>query len=59
MNARIVGSAVILLAAFAGTQAEGVAAQQEHNTLTAAERAEGWQLLFDGETTNRWRGFRR
>ena len=59
MNARIVGSAVILLAAFRGMPGEGVAAQQEHNTLTAAERAEGWQLLFDGETTDGWRGFRR
>lgn len=26
------------------------------NTLTAAEEADGWQLLFDGETTNGWRG---
>ena len=59
MNARIVGSAVVLLAAFGGMPGEGDAAQQEHNTLTAAERAEGWQLLFDGETTDRWRGFRR
>ena len=59
MNARIVGSAVILLAALGGLPGKGVAAQQEHNTLTAAERAEGWQLLFDGETTDGWRGFRR
>lgn len=29
------------------------------NTLTAAERAAGWRLLFDGETTNGWRGFRK
>jgi hypothetical protein len=29
------------------------------NTLTAAERAEGWRLLFDGRTTAGWRGFRR
>src|SRR6476660_10405774 len=29
------------------------------NTLTAAERAAGWKLLFDGQTTNGWRGFRR
>ncbi len=56
MNARIVGSAVILLAAFGGMPG---AAQQEHNTLTAAERAAGWRLLFDGETTDGWRGFRR
>ena len=59
MNAPIVGSTVILLAALGGMPGEGVSAQQEHNTLTAAERAEGWQLLFDGETTERWRGFRR
>src|SRR3546814_16719190 len=27
------------------------------NTLTAAERAEGWQLLFDGPDLNGWRSF--
>jgi hypothetical protein len=27
------------------------------NTLTAAERETGWQLLFDGETTAGWRGY--
>jgi len=27
------------------------------NTLTAAERAEGWVLLFDGKTTDMWRGY--
>jgi hypothetical protein len=27
-----------------------------HNTLTEAERAAGWRLLFDGETTAGWRG---
>lgn len=29
-----------------------------HNVLTEAERADGWELLFDGATTNGWRGFR-
>jgi len=29
------------------------------NTLTDAERAAGWTLLFDGQTTAGWRGFRR
>src|SRR3546814_13063582 len=27
------------------------------NTLTAAERAEGWQLLFDGHDLSGWRSF--
>ena len=29
------------------------------NTLTAAEKAAGWQLLFDGRTLDGWRGYRR
>jgi hypothetical protein len=39
-------------------------AQAEHNgartpnTLTETERSKGWRLLFDGRTTNGWRGFR-
>lgn len=37
-----------------------IAAQVDQpNTLTAAERAAGWRLLFDGKTTGGWRGFRR
>ncbi|HEY7501960.1 MAG TPA: DUF1080 domain-containing protein [Vicinamibacterales bacterium] len=31
---------------------------QGPNTLTAAERAAGWRLLFDGRTTSGWRGFK-
>jgi len=28
------------------------------NTLTAREAADGWRLLFDGQTSTGWRGFR-
>jgi hypothetical protein len=35
----------------AGAQAGGAAAGAQPNTLTAAERAAGWRLLFDGTTT--------
>lgn len=33
------------------------AAPAQANTLTAAERAAGWTLLFDGSTTKGWRGY--
>ncbi len=33
------------------------ACQAKHNVLTDAEKAAGWQLLFDGETLNGWRDF--
>ncbi len=31
--------------------------QSGMNTLTEAERAAGWRLLFDGQTTDAWRGY--
>ena len=31
----------------------------EPNTLTASEKAAGWQLLFDGKTTKGWRNFKK
>jgi hypothetical protein len=34
-------------------------AQRMPNTLTDAERAAGWTLLFDGRTTEGWRGYGR
>ncbi len=30
---------------------------QAQNTLTEQEKAEGWQLLFDGSSTDGWRGY--
>lgn len=35
------------------------AAESEPNTLTPDEEAAGWQLLFDGQTAEHWRNFRR
>lgn len=32
-------------------------APPEANALTAAEREAGWRLLFDGQTTDGWRGY--
>ena len=31
----------------------------EHNRLSSAEKADGWKLLFDGESKNEWRTFRK
>src|SRR5262249_51615201 len=36
-----------------------VAPSRAPNTLTAAEKAAGWQLLFDGRSLDGWRGYRR
>jgi hypothetical protein len=38
---------------------EKEAAVSSPNALTEQERAGGWKLLFDGKTTQGWRGYRR
>jgi hypothetical protein len=35
------------------------ATQPAPNTLSSAEKAAGWQLLFDGKALDAWRGYRR
>ena len=50
--------AIVGLAIVIGT---GPTAAQDHaqvsSALTPAEKAAGWRLLFDGHTTNGWRGY--
>ena len=48
------GTAKIVLLAMASASA----AAAQANTLTPAEQAAGWRLLFDGRTTTGWRGYR-
>jgi hypothetical protein len=55
MTARL--AIVVLLAGI--TNAWPQAKQSTAPVLSAAERAEGWRLLFDGATTKGWRGFKR
>ena len=43
------------LAAGMVTSCQGV----QPNTLTEAEKAEGWQRLFDGKTLDGWRSYNR
>ncbi|MEL7220099.1 MAG: DUF1080 domain-containing protein [Bacteroidota bacterium] len=61
-------SLMILFTACGGTntEAEETAAGEEgtnkpeviaHNTLTEAEKADGWQLLFNGKDLEGWRGY--
>ena len=47
-----------LLAACAGTQTNTDTAA-EPNTLTRAEANDGYELLFDGTSTEHWRGFKK
>jgi hypothetical protein len=45
----------MLLVAMVAVSAAGAIAPAD-NTLTAAEQAEGWKLLFDGSSVSQWRG---
>lgn len=57
--ARLLAALLIVSCASGTGRAQPVASQAgAPNTLTAAERAEGWRLLFDGTSTSEWRGYR-
>jgi hypothetical protein len=44
----------ILIVAFASVMCAATAGAQTINTLTPQEKAQGWQLLFDGKTLTGW-----
>jgi hypothetical protein len=46
-----------LSAAIVAVSMTGAAASDAPNTLTAAEKAAGWRLLFDGASPAGWRGY--
>lgn len=48
---------VVLALSLLSRQAGAIEPAQ--NTLSAADKAAGWQLLFDGRTLDGWRGYRR
>jgi hypothetical protein len=56
------GIGVVCLMVVAGC-ANGQSSEEmgisDSNRLTAAEAAEGWRLLFDGQDLSHWRGYRR
>jgi hypothetical protein len=54
----VLAVAVVATACSNPARPAGVEEPTGPNTLTSAERAAGWRLLFDGTTTSGWRGFR-
>lgn len=58
------GAGLLACSGSAGTAAPAAAPTPRQSTvntnvLTPAERAAGWRLLFDGRTTDGWRGFKK
>lgn len=47
------------VAANALAEAASVGQQSQHNQLTESEARSGWQLLFDGKSTDGWRNYQK
>lgn len=48
---------ILSVIAVAAITAGAATSCQQHNMLTAAEEADGWQLLFNGENLDGWRDY--
>jgi hypothetical protein len=60
MKTRVFFCVGLIGLAVATTLAQRAAAQSSGvDELSAAEKAAGWKLLFDGKTTDGWRGYRK
>ena len=54
----IISFGILMGCSQSGTNDTGTAATETHiNTLTPAEVEAGWELLFDGNSTDLWRGY--
>lgn len=55
----VAGTQVFTSCKYTGTKADTtqVAVAEQFNLLTEQEKAEGWILMFDGQTANGWRGY--
>jgi hypothetical protein len=52
-------SLALALATLLNSGNPGISQPLQPNTLTPGEKAAGWQLLFDGKTTEGWRSFKK